>query len=42
MFSEKEEKSILLEKQKNIYNLAAERTGEIEKLHSTGNFKKLK
>ena len=39
-FSEKE-KSIRLDKQKQIfYNLLAERTGEIEKLHHSVNFQK--
>ena len=41
MFSEKE-KSIPLDKRKNIfYNLIAERTGEIENLHNSVNFKNL-
>ena len=41
-FAEKEEKSIPLEKQKEMFfNLVAERTGEIEKLHNSVNFQNL-
>ena len=41
-FSEREKQSTPLDKQKEIlYKLVAERTGEIEKLHSSANFQNL-